>query len=146
MSQDASTWAKDTAEKASRVFFQGKDKTPGEVCSRVDDLIRAVTQESARLVKANKEWDQKRINEELLKINNVKELSSEVKQAVHRFDKAYQIAKDERKQLAKIEHGQGFRRVIWRAASTASVAAVIIIAWAIAQKYGIHFPVMRLSG
>ncbi|MEQ5833830.1 hypothetical protein [Marinobacter sp. NFXS9] len=146
MARDSSDWASEITEMARNAFFKGNEKAPGEISQRVDDLIRTVAQEAKKTTKANAGWGTNKVNEHVLKQSDVSQLASELKQAIHRFDKAYQDAKDHRKQLAKIEHGQGFRRVIWRAASTASVAAVILCAWAIAQHYGIHLPLMRVAG
>lgn len=143
MTTDPRAAAKDIAEKVAKIQFKRDVSSPEVVGERIDSLVRTVSQEATKIARKNAESDQRQVNEELLQQNNVRELSQHLKQDLGQLQRAFDIAKNERAQLAKIEHGQGWRRVIWRAASTASVAAVILLTWYLAHKWGIPLPLMR---
>jgi len=142
MSDDSRSLAKELVAKVREIKFQSRSE-PADLRKAPDQLIEKVVAESHRLMKSAPDRTKDQVLSEVKSVGAVTELRNKMLNQTTAMERAYEVACNERKQLAKIEHGQGLRRVLWRAASTASVAAVILFAWWFAHKNGIPLPLMR---
>ena len=144
--EDANTLASRITQEVSKITFTKQRSQPADPKESVASLIRTVSQAASKIARDNPDWDQKQITDAVLNAENVAKQQNDLNYDNARLHKAYQLAKDERTQIGLIETGQGIRRTIWRAASTASVTGTVLLLWNLAIPFDFAVPLGKLSG
>ncbi|MBW0148806.1 hypothetical protein [Marinobacter arenosus] len=70
---------------------------------------------------------------------------NELLAAANTYKQLIAVHNDQHEQLKKIENGQGLRNLIWRAATTFTIASIIFFFYWIASCLGIALPLSRLA-
>ena len=90
-----------------------------------------------------------KIDRETVKQKVKSELSrgglNELLAAAKSYQTLVSVHEDQHEQLKKIEHGQGLRNLIWRAATTFTIASIIFFFYWVASCLGISLPLSRLT-
>ena len=126
-----------------RSFSRGRSASPSGADS-VDKLIKEIAvfaHSEFPKVGADKEALVEKVLSQFERENSTKTLKADLSAFAVR-EKTYF---DQHRQLAKIEHAQGLRNLIWRAATTFTIASIIFFFYWLAGCLGISMPLSRVG-
>lgn len=144
MSEDSRSVLERFSTSVRKVEFSNGQLTFNARQQSLENLVQVVIHEANRLhEKAG--GNHKALYNYVMEESRAKSALAVVQTNLKVYEARDQRLFDEHSQLKRIEHGQGLRTLIWRAATTFTIASIIFFFYCLADYLEISMPLSRVA-
>jgi len=144
MAEDSRSVFEKICRSIKKYQFPAGQESPSVKSKEIDTIINNVIS-SAHANYSEVEGDREALKEKVRQDISRHDLYVRFKATFHAYEKREKVYFDEHAQLKRIEHGQGLRNLIWRAATTLTIASIIFFFYWLADCLEITMPLSRVA-